>query len=104
MARSRSPLVVMVSGGVQQRLRLPQRQPVPGADADRFYALHPADAGRQVSGANSPLSTASPASLRMADMRMMMDDESRPRGLKRGSPRADRRLAQAGAAPAHTIA
>src|SRR6185436_12179603 len=31
------------------------------------------------SGARSPLSTASPASLRMADMRMMIDDDPRPR-------------------------
>src|SRR5258708_10083308 len=31
------------------------------------------------SGARSPLSTASPASLRMADMRMMTDDDPRPR-------------------------
>lgn len=49
--------------------RLPERQPVFGANAHRFRALHATDASHQVSGASRPLSAASTASLRTAVIR-----------------------------------
>ena len=47
MARSRSPRSGRDIRRAQQSLRLPQRQPVPDADALRLGALHAADAGGQ---------------------------------------------------------
>src|ERR1700722_5777321 len=58
----------------QQCLRLPLRQPVPNADAGRFTLF-----ARLIpwanSGASSPLSAASAARLRIADILIMMEDE-----------------------------
>jgi hypothetical protein len=47
MARSRSPFERRDVRRVQQRLRLPRRQPVAHADANGLGALHAADAGSE---------------------------------------------------------
>jgi hypothetical protein len=68
-------------------IQLPVRTPI---DLTLFTRLMPA----ANSGASNPLSTASPASLRMADMRMIIDEEP---GLRASSdaPSADRCFAEA---------
>jgi hypothetical protein len=75
IARSRRPFLVMLSGAFEKRL--PERRPVFDANAHRFRALHATDASRQISGASSPLSAASTASLRTAVIRAM-DTEPSP--------------------------
>ena len=78
MARSRRPLVVVMSGAFRSAWacfsdsQLPARTPM---DLALFTRWMPAAS----SGASSPLSVASTASLRMADMRTMMDDDPSPR-------------------------
>jgi hypothetical protein len=61
-------------GRTEQSLCLPQRQPVSGPDALRFRALHPCDSSRQLRR-EQPVSAASAASLRIADMRMIIDED-----------------------------
>jgi hypothetical protein len=58
-----------------QRRCLPLRQAVPDADAGRFHAFHAADSLGQFRCASNPLSAASAASLRIADILIMMDDD-----------------------------
>jgi hypothetical protein len=77
MARSRSPFFVAISGALRSACacrsesQFPTRMPV---DFTLFTREMPAAS----SGASSPLSDASTASLRMADIRMMIDDEPSP--------------------------
>lgn len=61
-------------GRVEQRLRLARRQPVPGSDADAL-ALFTRAIPAASSGASRPLSAASAASFRIADVLMMIDDD-----------------------------
>jgi hypothetical protein len=74
MARSRNPLVVVMSGAFRSAWaclsdsQFPPRTPM---DFALFTRAIPAAS----SGASRPLSVASTASLRMADMRMMIDDD-----------------------------
>jgi hypothetical protein len=78
MARSRNPFKVVMSGALRRlwacriESQFPTRTPV---DFTLFTRLIPA----ANSGASSPLSAASAASLRIADMRMMIDDDPRLR-------------------------
>src|ERR1017187_263154 len=81
MARSRRPLVVVMSGALRSawaclsESQLPARTPM---DLALFTLWMPA----ACSGASSPLSVASTASLRIADIRTMMDDDPRPRSSR----------------------
>src|ERR1039458_2617902 len=81
MARSRRPLVVVISGAFRSACacrrvsQFPARTPM---DLALFTRWIPAAS----SGASRPLSVASTASLRMADMRTMMLDEPRPRSSR----------------------
>ena len=74
MARSRSPLVVVISGTLRSVCacfsdsQFPIRTPI---DFALFTRWMPA----ANSGASSPLSVASTASLRIADMRTIIDDD-----------------------------
>ena len=74
MARSRSPRTVVISGALSSACacrsdsQFPTRMPCVFA---LFTRLMPAAS----SGASSPLSAASAASLRIADILIMMDDE-----------------------------
>ena len=78
MARSRNPLRVVISGALNSACacrcesQLPVRMPCVFA---LFTRLMPAAS----SGASIPLSAASAASLRIADILIMMDDDPRPR-------------------------
>ena len=56
--------------------RLPERQPVLDANTPPFSALHATNASRQVSGASSPMSAASTATLRTAAIRAMDTEPS----------------------------
>src|ERR1019366_1335769 len=47
MARSRRPLIVVISGTLRSACACFKRQPVPHPHADGFRALHPLDAGGQ---------------------------------------------------------
>ena len=72
IARSRSPFLES----------LPERQPVLDANGPSlFRALHATNASRQVSGASSPMSAASTATLRTAVIRAM-DTEPSPRASR----------------------
>ncbi len=64
MARSRSALVVVMSGAFGSCLRLFERHPVSRAHPDAFFTRAIPAAN---SGASRPLSVASTASLRMAN-------------------------------------
>ena len=79
IARPRRPFLVMLFGAFEKRL--PERRPVFDANAHRFRALDATDASRQISGASSPLSAASTASLRTAVIRAM-DTEPSPRASR----------------------
>ena len=74
MARSRRPLVVVISGAFSSACacfsdsQFPARTPM---DLALFTRWMPAAS----SGASRPLSVASTASLRMADIRTMMEDD-----------------------------
>jgi len=68
---SRLPTTTMFLGDILQNG--PSRVNCPTSCALRFRALHPR------AGASKPLSAASAVSLRIADMRMMIDDEPRRR-------------------------
>ena len=78
MARSRSPLVVVMSGAFRSAYaclsdsQFPVRTPI---DLALFTQAIPAAS----SGASNPLSAASAASLRRAVIRTLMDTEPRPR-------------------------
>src|ERR1700691_4583827 len=78
MARSRKPATVVMSGALSSAWacrcdsQLPTRIPV---DFTLFTRLIP----WANSGASRPLSAASAASLRIADILIMMDDDPRPR-------------------------
>ena len=78
MARSRSPFSVEMSGAFRSDCaclsdsQFPPRTPM---DLALFTRWMPAAS----SGASSPLSVASTASLRTADMRTMIDDDPSPR-------------------------
>ena len=78
MARSRRPFVVVISGAFRRACacfklsQLPVRTPM-------HFALFTRAIPAANSGTSSPLSVASTASLRMADMRMMIDED--PAGL-----------------------
>src|SRR6266481_2546120 len=78
MARSRSPFTVAMSGALRSACacrsesQFPTRTP---CDLTLFTRQIPA----ANSGASSPLSDASTASFRMADSRIMIDEEPRPR-------------------------
>jgi hypothetical protein len=78
-ARSRSPRTVEMSGALRSvcacRRDSATRMPV---EFTLFTRAIPA----ANSGASSPLSAASAASLRIADIRMMIDDEPRPRASR----------------------
>src|ERR1039458_3521557 len=81
MARSRRPLSVVMSGTFRSAWacfsdsQLPARTPM---DLALFTRAIPAAS----SGASRPLSVASTASLRMADIRTMMDEDPRPRSSR----------------------
>src|ERR1019366_8925590 len=81
MARSRSPFVVVISGAFSsawaclRESQFPARTPM---DLALFTRWIPAAS----SGASRPLSVASTASFRIADMRTMMLDEPRPRSSR----------------------
>ena len=78
MARSRSPFNVVMSGALTRACaclndsQFPTRMPT-----DFTLLMRPMPAAN--SGSSKPLSAASTASFRMADIRMMIDDEPRPR-------------------------
>ena len=81
MARSRRPVTVVMSGALSSACacrcdsQFPTRIPV---DFTLFTRLIPA----ATSCARRPLSAASAASLRIADIRMMMDDDPSPRSSR----------------------
>ena len=81
MTRSRSPFAVAASGAVRSACawhsdsQFPTRIPT---DLTLFTRAMPAAR----SGAINPLSAASAASLRIADIRMMIDDDPRPRASR----------------------
>jgi len=81
MARSRSPFVVVMSGALRSAWacfsdsQFPARTPM---DLALFTRWMPA----ANSGASSPLSVASTASFRMADILTMINDEPSPRSSK----------------------
>src|ERR1017187_9445920 len=81
MARSRRPFSIVVSGALRsawacfRESQLPARTPMNFALFTRWMPA-------ANSGASSPLSVASTASLRMADMRTMMLDDPSPRSSR----------------------
>ena len=95
IARSRSPLVVVTSGVFSSvcacftESQFPKRMPL---DATPFTRVIPLAS----SGASSPLSAASTASLRTAVIRTLMETAPSPRASSATRQAADGRLGEAG--------
>ena len=95
MARSRRPLSVVMSGAFKSvwacraESQLPIRMPT---DFALFTRLMPAAS----SGASRPLSAASAASFRIADILIMMEARPEPAGFQGYPPRANGGLGEAG--------
>jgi len=87
MARSRSPLVVVMSGAFGSRLGLLERA-LPGAPQSTSRSSV-AGCLAASSGDSNPLSVASTASLRMANIRTMIDDDPGPRSSRDRRPSKD---------------